>query len=222
MAYATADRRSCVTCHQQRRVVHCDGCGAYFCFHCFKYHRDEISVQFEQIIVQHDHLQDIYGHQETLQEHHLFSKIGAWEHDTIAKIKQAATAARDELRQLLCETNARTNKILDEVSQQLLMAKEVKNYTEIDLASWKKRLIDIQKEFETPLQVDIVPDNDLSPIQFLKLKTIKEDVAIQSLLTSSITQSNDSLENSDISNKKSLESQLNFHDIHKQRMCFFY
>jgi maltooligosyltrehalose synthase len=155
-----------------------------------------MSAQFDEIIKQHDH-------QETLQEHHLFSQINAWEDDAIAKIKQVATAARDELR------------------KQLHMAYQENDYTEIDLVYWKERLINIQKELETPLHVDIVPDNDLSLIQFFKLKTIKEDVVIQSLLNSSVTQSNDSFENTDITDKKSLESQLYFYDTRKQPMCFF-
>jgi len=44
------------------------------------------------------------------------------------------------------------------------MAYQENDYTEIDLVYWKERLINIQKELETPLHVDIVPDNDLSPI----------------------------------------------------------
>jgi len=98
------------------------------------------------------------------------------------------------------------NKDFDELRKQLHTVYQENDYTEIDLVDWKERLINIQKELETPLHVDIVPDNDLSPIEFFKLKTIKEDVVIQS----SVTQSNDSFENTDIADKKSLESQLYF------------
>jgi len=130
-----------------------------------------MSAQFDEIIEQHNHLQYSYGHQETPQEHNLFSKINAWEQDAISKIKQVATAARNELRQSLDETNIRMNKVFDELRKQLHMAHQENDYTEIDLAYWKERLINIKKELETPVHVDIVPDNDLSPIQFFKLKT---------------------------------------------------
>jgi hypothetical protein len=56
------------------------------------------------------------------------------------------------------------------------MAYETEDYTEIDLTHWKERLMNIKKELETGLYVDIVPDNDLPPIYFFKLKTIKESL----------------------------------------------
>jgi len=112
------------------------------------------------------------------------------------------------------------NRIFNEFNNQLQMAYEREDYTEIDLTHWKEQLMSIKKELETGLYVGIVPDNDLPPIYFYKLKTIKDDIIIQSLLSPSVTQSNDSFEMTNISDKKCLESQLNFYDIHKQSMCY--
>jgi predicted HTH domain antitoxin len=95
-------------------MYHCVGCDASFCLACLTRHRDEIFTQFDNIREQHDHLRSIYDHHKNLQEHPLFSQINTWEHDTIAKIQQLATAAPDELRQLLDERNVRMKRIFNE------------------------------------------------------------------------------------------------------------
>ncbi len=97
------------------------------------------------------------------------------------------SATRDELRQFLDETNDRMNRIFNELHTKY----QQEDYTEIDLAYWKQRLMNFEKELETALHVDIVPDNDSSPIYFFELKTMKGNTVIQSSLNPSATPLND-------------------------------
>ncbi len=89
MANATVDKYSCVRCWRARGLIHCNGCGALFCYSCFSHHRNEISAQFDRIREQRDHLRYIYGHHEAPQEHPLCSKINVWEHDTITNFSNS-------------------------------------------------------------------------------------------------------------------------------------
>jgi hypothetical protein len=111
------------------------------------------------------------------------------------------------------------SRIFNQLSNQLIGTYEHEDYIETDLAYWKQRLIKVQKELETPLHVDMVPNTDLSPIYFLKLKTMEEGIVIPFPLTPPVTRSDTLFEDTNILEKKSLEFQLDFHDIHASSKC---
>lgn len=89
-----------------------------------------MKAQFDSIVEEHHQLQDYYGRAVTVQEHHLFSDINKWEQESIFKIKQVATEARNELQKILVETIKRTNGWLNELNDRLHTADQNQDYTE--------------------------------------------------------------------------------------------
>jgi uncharacterized protein YPO0396 len=179
MASSAGDTKTCSKCGSRGWVFPCDGCHELFCIKHAPEHRTELLTQLNNIQQQYDNLQHIHNQHEKHQEHPFFSQIDVWEHDTIAKIQQTAQTARNELQQVLDESNNRMKTIFNQFSDQLHNGRETDHYTEIELNQWKEQLIEIRKQLETPCDIELIPDNNLLPIYLIKLNITKENTIVK-------------------------------------------
>ncbi len=86
MTTATGKSR-CITCGKEKSAVRCEGCLQTFCFSHLNDHRQELSVQFDDIEVNRDLLRQILIEQTTNPNNHsLIKQIDQWEEDSIRKI----------------------------------------------------------------------------------------------------------------------------------------
>ncbi|CAF2601483.1 unnamed protein product [Rotaria sp. Silwood2] len=176
MASSNNEKSSCSICGVRRWIFPCDGCHKSFCITHAPNHRAELTTQLTSIQQQCEHLQRIFNQHEKAQEHPLFSLIDVWEHDTIIKIQQNAQKVRDELRQIHDESNNQMKTIFNQFSEQIRIGRETDDYTEIELNQWKEQLINIKKQLETPCDIELIPDNNLSPIHLIKINVTKSNL----------------------------------------------
>jgi hypothetical protein len=179
MASTANDRQQCSRCNRRGWLFQCEGCHTSFCVTHAPVHRNELTAQLENVQHQYDHLKHIYNQHEKRQEHPLFSQIDVWEHDTISKIQQTAQTARNELRQLLKESNDRMKTVFTQFNDQLHIERENDHYSEIELGRWKEQLMNIRKQLETPCDIELIPDNNLETIHLIKVNTTKQHVMVQ-------------------------------------------
>ena len=130
MADLKKNEKQCVICTQGRACCRCLGCEDQFCHDCMRSHRNEIAAQFDNIIHEQDRLFDTYTDPESMQKHPLLLKINKWEQDSIARIKQVAAETRGRLQKTLDGVKIQFSTPLNDLSSQLLMVKETKNFLE--------------------------------------------------------------------------------------------
>ncbi|CAF0966848.1 unnamed protein product [Adineta steineri] len=173
------DKKPCTKCGLKRWVLLCEGCQTSFCIDHASEHRTYLSNELGNIEQQYVHLQHIYNQHEKRQEHPLFSQIDVWEHDTISKIQQTAETARTELQQMLDESNNRMKTILNHFRDELFTGRENDHFTETELHQWKEKLINIKEQLETPCDIELITDKNLTPIHLIKVITTKQNTMIK-------------------------------------------
>lgn len=176
MASSTNEKKPCSKCGSHAWVFPCEGCHASFCVKHAPEHRQELEIQLNQIQEESKLLQKIHHQYEECQDHPLFSQIAVWEQDTIAKIIQTAQTVRDELRQLLDESNDRKKRMFNEFDDLLQTGRQTEHYNEIELEQWKEQLMNIKKQIETPCDIELIPDKTVPSIDLIKINTRKESL----------------------------------------------
>ncbi|CAF0750814.1 unnamed protein product [Adineta steineri] len=149
-------RARCVTCNQERSAVRCEGCSQIFCYDHLTDHRQELSVQFDEIERNRDLFRDTLNKQiNDSQNHFLIRQIDKWEADSIQIIQQTAT----EYKQMLFQhTNKYFNQIeinLTKLTDQLKRLRKENDLNEIDLNYLKEKIIELEKELDQPPNVSI-------------------------------------------------------------------
>jgi hypothetical protein len=84
-------------------ILKCEGCSQIFCRIHVNEHRDELSHQWDEIVLEHDTLKETINKQNDEQNNHqvLLEQIDRWERDSIVKIQQTAQEARQQIKRLI-------------------------------------------------------------------------------------------------------------------------
>jgi hypothetical protein len=218
MASNTNQKKQCSKCGSNGWVFPCEGCQASFCVKHAPEHRQELDFQLKHIQGDLKILQNIHSQHEECQDHPLLSQIDVWEQDTIAKINQTAQIARDELRKLIDESNDRKKKMFKEFHEQLQTGRQTEQYTEIELEQWKKQLIDIKNQMETPSDIELIPDKTVPPIELIKINVTKEGLLF-SQPTQILEDSNSDIECScDKTESSALESTIECENLQSESL----
>jgi uncharacterized UBP type Zn finger protein len=100
MASASSSKAPCATCGNKGvGIFKCEGCAQGFCRKHVIEHRDTLSHQLDEIVLEHDTLQQtIVEHLDKQNHHHpAIEQIDKWERDAIEKIRQTAAEARQQV-----------------------------------------------------------------------------------------------------------------------------
>jgi hypothetical protein len=97
---STSSKAPCVTCSKGIGLFKCEGCTQTFCTKHVVEHRQKLHHQLDDIIVEHDILQETINTNKD-QSHPLVDCIDEWEQKSIEKIQQIAK----ELRQKIAEVS---------------------------------------------------------------------------------------------------------------------
>jgi uncharacterized Fe-S cluster-containing radical SAM superfamily protein len=100
---ASSSKAPCATCGNKGiGIFRCEGCLQVFCRKHLNEHRDLLSHQLDEIVLEHDSLQQsIVENKETQNNQHpVLRQIDKWEKDSIRKIQQLAEEARQQLKEL--------------------------------------------------------------------------------------------------------------------------
>jgi hypothetical protein len=166
MSSTLFEQKQCATCNKVGGIMICDGCKQTFCGKHVVEHRQQLALQLEHIMQEHDCIQqDILLQKDN---HPSFEQIDQWEKESIMKIQEIAEKARIDLRQILQTSNERLTKTCRDIAMNLRSAQEAENFSEVDLTRWTQQLNDLKSQIQSPSLIDIPKEND-SSIHFIKI-----------------------------------------------------
>ncbi|CAF1189663.1 unnamed protein product [Didymodactylos carnosus] len=157
-AHITSTHNKCKQCEQG--VFNCTGCKSVFCKKHFIEHRQQLSIEFDHIIYDHDLLRQqilepSLAHSSDTRTRAL-NKIDAREADTIQRISNAAEQARQKVHLLVDATIDDVKRQFQKVSTEVRTAKEEENYVESTLDHWRQQLAQMKDQLETPTATIVV------------------------------------------------------------------
>lgn len=155
-----AGRSRCVKCEKDRATSKCGGCLQDFCNKDWKYHRNELSKQLDDIGSRHNCLQQTLNEQpvDPPQRNELMQRINQWECDSIKTIQQTAEEARKNVSKHFTEVPTDIKRKLDTLAEQVNQCKEEDDFCETDLQHWKEELAVLGKHLTKLLNIDIQQD----------------------------------------------------------------
>jgi len=154
MSASANTKKQCVTCNKSGGILTCDGCQQVFCGKHVIQHRQELGVQLDGIMQEHDLL-----HQEIERismDHSSLQKIDQWEKESIAKIHLTAEIARKNLQKTLDQSKERFSKICRNTAIDLRSSREADDYSENDLIRWTEQIKTLKLEITSPSLVKII------------------------------------------------------------------
>lgn len=151
----TTPKKQCLTCDKSGGVMICDGCQQAFCGKHVLEHRQKLGEELDRIMIQYDLIQEEI-HQPSSKKSSLLETIDEWEKEAIAKIQQAAAAARNRLEVLENESRQQLSKKFGDLSTVLRTSREADDFSEVELRDWLNRLKELQSESSTPSTVKVV------------------------------------------------------------------
>jgi uncharacterized Fe-S cluster-containing radical SAM superfamily protein len=104
MASSSTSKAPCATCGSKGiGIFKCEGCGQVFCRKHVIEHRDVLSQQLDEIVLEYDTLRQTMAESQDKSNHHdhpLMKQIDQWEKESIKKIRQTADEARQQVNAL--------------------------------------------------------------------------------------------------------------------------
>ena len=157
MASALSNKSPCSSCGNKGfGIFKCEGCLQTFCRKHSSEHRDLLLHQLEEVITEHDVLQQMIIEQKEKQsDYHRFAEqINEWESISIMKIQKAAIEARQQTENLVARQNSNIVKLiqisfvfigihvgtisskLSDLGEEVRKAREDEDFFETDLRLW--------------------------------------------------------------------------------------
>ena len=167
MSSKSVEPKQCIVCNKAGGIMICDGCKQTFCGKHVVEHRQQLALQLEYLMQDHDCIQQDLAVQRD--EHPSFEQIDAWEKKSIAQIQVAAKKTRDELRQVLAQADERLRKTCQDIAMKLRAAREEENFSEIDLTRWTEQLNELRTQMKSVTMITLSPTNH-SSIHFLRIQ----------------------------------------------------
>jgi hypothetical protein len=148
MASATG-RGRCITCGKEKRAVKCEGCSQLFCFDHLPDHRQQLSIQLDQIEVYRDIFRQTLTEQtNNPNKHSLIKQIDQWEQHSITKIQQTAKKCRQQIFQYTIEHINNIEINLTKLTDQLRQTRKENDFNEIDLQEFRQKLTQLVEELD--------------------------------------------------------------------------
>ncbi len=98
---SSSSKAPCATCgNKAAGIFRCEGCLNVFCRKHLNEHRDLLSHQLDEIVLEHDTLQQTIVENQSKQnnQHPILKEIDQWEKNSIMKIQQLAEEARQQVK----------------------------------------------------------------------------------------------------------------------------
>lgn len=158
MSYGTSS--ICAQCTAQPSISSCEGCQRKFCLTCLSQHRNDLSLELDDLFNRRNELMEIVNNHlpsNTTDKCSCFDEINRWQYEMHANIDRIASAARESVRQSLSETSKNVRQELDQISQDLQQRQKSGGYVEGDLNRIKQQLIklnDMVQRFNEQIQID--------------------------------------------------------------------
>ena len=92
MTSVPIEKKRCALCQKTGGILTCDGCQQIFCGKHAIEHRQQLAVQLENIMEEHDCIQ--HGINLNIENYGSFEQIDKWEKEAIRKIQEIADKVR--------------------------------------------------------------------------------------------------------------------------------
>ncbi|CAF0902935.1 unnamed protein product [Adineta steineri] len=153
-------RAKCSICNKANAACLCSGCSKEFCFQHLTEHRQILRNQLEDIINNHDQLQqNIIQQKQNSRNSSSILRINHWETSSIHQIQQTAQQCRETVIKFTQKLINDTEKKFIELSQKLKEIYEENEFNEIDLNHFQLKLTQIKQEFLQPSNISIRRDS---------------------------------------------------------------
>ncbi|CAF3838322.1 unnamed protein product [Rotaria sordida] len=143
MTSSMPSKTLCASCDKNGvGIFKCEGCTQVFCRKHSIEHRDILSHQLDEIVLEHDTLQQTIVEHEDKQNrcHPLMEQINRWETDAIERIRKTAEEARQQVNKLITTQTEIVSKKLHDLAERLRKARTDDDYVETDLEIWVTKL----------------------------------------------------------------------------------
>jgi hypothetical protein len=162
---AEINKKRCIKCDGEKcggGLFTCDGCQQMFCGRHVSEHRQELSLQLENTMQEHDLIQQESN--QFVSDQSVLEKINIWEKESIEKIKKTAEIARADFYQ--CQTIAQEQfkKKCNEFGENLRIARRTDDFSEPDLIKWNQTLTNLKTQLESMTKINITEDRRSSII----------------------------------------------------------
>ncbi|CAF0830034.1 unnamed protein product [Rotaria sordida] len=151
----------CAICKNQPSITSCEGCQQKYCSACLSQHRNELSVELDELFNRRNELFEIITNSSssnnTTNRSPCLEEINRWQNEMHTNIDRIASTARDHVRQFLSESSKNVRIELDRVSQDLQQRQKTNGYVEGDLDRIKQQLTklnDIVQRFNEQIRID--------------------------------------------------------------------
>ncbi|CAF0817804.1 unnamed protein product [Adineta ricciae] len=135
---------TCALCTALPSVSLCEGCQKKFCYTCFNKHRNDLSLELDDLFNRRNELMEVINSQlnnDSLNVNPCFEKIDRWQNEMHAHIDRITAAARDTVYKLTFEINSNIRNEFDEISKELQRQQKTNGYIESDLNRLRQQLI---------------------------------------------------------------------------------
>ena len=204
MSASAVSKKQCVTCNKGGGVLTCDGCQRSFCGKHVIEHRQELAGQLDNIMQEHDLLQQEFL-QPSPEKDSLLKKIDKWEKDSVEKIQVAAETARKALEEMLQQAKQEFTTKLPIIVETLRASREADDFSEHDLDRWRKQLKELAAKTKSSSIASFVNDKN-EPIFLRKLQTNSSTPKPPETTTNSACPSSASTASSTASTKPRLQT----------------
>jgi hypothetical protein len=146
----------CFTCGKIKGRVKCEGCSKIYCVKHFEDHRQQLSKQLDEVEVTRDLFrQSLTEKTGDSQNNSSIQQIDEWENESMNKIRQAASEARDIVLQHTAGINTKMEENLDKLTTQLRQSRQENDFFETDLNQWREEVTRMQDLMNKPLDITI-------------------------------------------------------------------
>jgi hypothetical protein len=147
-------------CNKAKGIYKCEGCSQIFCPKHSNDHRNDLNKQLEEVAGTHDLVHQTLNQQtEDPQQHPLLKKIDQWEKESIAKVREVAEEARNEVLKSATQHTTQIKQKLQLLSNELKHGREENDFSEIDLGQWMQKLEEMREELLDTITIFIREDS---------------------------------------------------------------
>ena len=162
----------CTICGKANGRVRCEGCLQLFCYNHLNEHRQDLSIQLDEIETSRDLFrQTLTETTSQSQNHGLIQQIDEWERQSITFIRQMAAETKQKLIKYIEQFNIQLEETLNKLTDALRQSRADNDYFEPNLNRWREQLKQLQEHLIKPSNITI--RHDLA----LPLKRITVDIS---------------------------------------------
>ncbi len=140
----------CFTCTKAPGAYFCAGCKVYFCMKDLKNHHGQLLNELDVLVEDRNNLQEkiTKATQQNHSDNDLLSKIDEWEKTTVAKVKQAADRARQQITTVLNSKHTEITTKFETFSKELVHMKETEEFAHDDLTRLQQMIQDLSQDLK--------------------------------------------------------------------------